>query len=148
MKILVQNKKAYYDFFIEDTYEAGIELFGTEVKSVRAGKCSIREAYVEFRRGEAFLVGMNISPYEMGNIYNRDPLRVRRLLLHRREIRALVEAVTKDGYTALPTKIYLSDRGLVKVEVAIAKGKKLYDKRESIQKRDIERKLKKEVKGY
>ncbi len=147
VKTLVQNKKAYHDFFIEETYEAGIELFGTEVKSIRAGKCSIREAYVEFKRGEAFLVGMNISPYEMGNIYNRDPLRVRRLLLRKREIRTLVEAVTRDGYTALPTKVYLSDRGLVKIEIAIAKGKKLYDKRESIQKRDVERRLKKEVKG-
>lgn len=148
MKILVQNKKAYHDYFIEDTYEAGLELFGTEVKSVRAGKCSIRESYVEVKRGEAFIVGMNISPYEMGNIYNRDPLRDRKLLLHKREIRALLEARAKDGYTLVPTKVYLSDRGLVKLEVAVAKGKKLYDKRESIQKRDVERKIKKEIKNY
>lgn len=144
----MQNKKAYHDYFIEDTYEAGLELFGTEVKSVRAGKCSIRESYVEVKRGEAFIVGMNISPYEMGNIYNRDPLRDRKLLLHKREIRALLEARAKDGYTLVPTKVYLSDRGLVKLEVAVAKGKKLYDKRESIQKRDVERKIKKEIKNY
>lgn len=148
MKILVQNKKAYHDYFIEDTYEAGIELFGTEVKSIRAGKCSIRESYVEIKNGEAFIVGMNVSPYEMGNIYNRDPLRKRRLLLHRREIRALQEGKTMDGYTLVPTKVYLNDRGYVKIEVAVAKGKKLYDKRESIQKRDVERKIQKEIKRF
>lgn len=148
MKILVQNKKAYHDYFIEDTYEAGLELFGTEVKSIRAGKCSIRESYIEIKNGEAFVVGMNVSPYEMGNIFNRDPLRKRRLLLHRREIRALLEAKTKDGYTLVPTKVYLNDRGYVKIEVAVAKGKKLYDKRESIQKRDVERKIQKEIKKF
>lgn len=145
---MVQNKKAYHDYFIEETYEAGIELFGTEVKSVRAGKCNIRESYIEIKNGEAFVVGMNISPYEMGNIYNRDPLRKRRLLLHKREIRQLSEAKSRDGYTLVPTKVYLSDRGLVKIELAVARGKKLYDKRESIQKRDVERKVRKEIKNY
>lgn len=143
VKILAQNKKARHDYFIEETYEAGLELFGTEVKSIRQGKCSIREAYVELKGGEAFVVGMNVSPYESGSIYNRDPLRTRRLLLHKREIRKLSDAVMRDGYTIVPTKVYVNDKGRMKLEIAVAKGKKLYDKRESIQKRDVERDLRK-----
>ncbi len=148
MKVLVNNKKAYFEFSIEETIEAGIELFGTEVKSIRAGKCSIREAYIDIKNGEAFVKGMNISPYEMGNIYNREPLRDKKLLLHKREIRYLLEAIGRDGYTLVPTKVYLNDRGKVKLEVGVAKGKKLYDKRDTIQKRDVERRLKRELKQY
>lgn len=145
VKVLVQNRKAYHDYFIEETYEAGVELFGTEVKSLRRGKASVREAYVEVRKNEVYIVGMNISPYEMGNIYNRDPLRDRKLLLHKKEISELRNAVMREGYTIVPTKIYLNPRGLVKIEIGVAKGKKLYDKRESIQKKDVQRNIQREM---
>ena len=145
IKLIAQNKKAYHDYFIEDTYEAGISLAGTEVKSLRAGKCSLKESYIEEKRGEMLIVGMHISPYEKGNIFNRDPLRVRKLLLHDYEIRKLSASVKVKGYTIVPLKVYFKG-SLVKVEVGLAKGKKLYDKRETIARRDIEREARREAK--
>ncbi len=137
-KLVANNKKAYHDYFIDEEYEAGIELFGTEVKSIRMGKCSIKEAYVRIKDGEAVILGMNVSPYEKGNIFNRDPLRTRRLLLHKAEIRKLNARVMTDGYTIVPLRVYLKN-GLVKVAVGLARGKKLYDKRESIARKDSQR---------
>lgn len=144
-KLIANNKKAYHDYFIEEKYEAGISLAGTEVKSIRMGKVSIKEAYVEIKRGEAFVTGMNVSPYEKGNIFNRDPLRVRKLLLHKKEIVKLTQAIKEKGYTLVPLQVYLK-RGKVKVEIGLAKGKKLYDKRESTAKRDRQRETEKEYK--
>ena len=144
-KLIAQNKKAYHDYFIEDTYEAGISLAGTEVKSLRAGKCSLKESFIEEKHGEMLILGMHISPYEKGNIFNRDPLRTRKLLLHGYEIRKLSAQAQAKGYTIVPLKVYF--RGsLVKVEIGLAKGKKLYDKRETIAKRDIEREARREAK--
>ena len=137
-KLVANNKKAYHDYFIEEKYEAGIELFGTEVKSIRQGKCSIKEAWISIDKGEAFICGMNISPYEKGNIFNKDPLRVRKLLLHKTEIRKLDQASQAQGYTLVPLEVYFK-RGKVKVQIGLAKGKKLYDKRESTAKRDQQR---------
>lgn len=137
-KIIANNKKAFYDYFIEDKYEAGIELVGTEVKSLRMGKCSIKEAFVRIQKGEVFIYGMHISPYEKGNIFNRDPLRARKLLLHRYEIRKLQGKIAEKGYTLVPVEVYLKG-GLVKVQIALAKGKKLYDKRDDIAKKDQRR---------
>ncbi|MBQ4473802.1 MAG: SsrA-binding protein SmpB [Lachnospiraceae bacterium] len=145
-KLVANNKKAYFDYFIEETYECGIELVGTEVKSVRMGKCSVKEAFVRIRQGEVWVYGMHISPYEKGNIFNKDPLRERRLLMHRQEIRKLASRVDQQGYTLVPLKVYL--RGsLVKVEIGLAKGKKLYDKRESIAKKDQKREMDREMKS-
>jgi len=127
-KLVANNKKAYHDYFIEEKYEAGISLVGCEVKSIRMGKCSIKEAYVRIRSGEAFIEGMNISPYEKGNIFNRDPLRDRKLLLHKKEIIRLESSIKEKGYTLVPLCVYLK-RGKVKLEIGLAKGKKLYDKR-------------------
>jgi SsrA-binding protein len=127
-KLIAGNKKAYHDFFIEETYQAGVELAGTEVKSLRQGRCNIRDSYVELRGGEAFVVNMHISPYDHGNIFNRDPLRKRRLLLHRWQIDKLSGKKAKEGFTVVPTRIYFAG-SLVKIDVALAKGKKLYDKR-------------------
>lgn len=132
------NKKAYHDYFIEDTYEAGIALVGTEVKSLRMGRCSLKESYIQIKRGEVFIHGMHISPYEKGNIFNRDPLRVRKLLLHDYEIRKLQAGVDRQGYTIVPLKVYFKGQR-VKMEIGLAKGKKLYDKRESIKERDLKR---------
>ena len=137
-KLLAQNKKAYHDYFIEKNYEAGIELVGTEVKSIRMGKASIKESYIKIISGEIFVVGMHITPYEKGNIFNKDPLRTRKLLLHRKEINALAGATAADGYTIMPLKIYLKE-GLIKMEIGLAKGKKLYDKREALKKKEISR---------
>ena len=145
-KLVANNKKAYFDYFIEDTYECGIELVGTEVKSIRMGKCSVKEAFVRIRQGEVWVYGMHISPYEKGNIFNKDPLRERRLLMHRQEIRKLAARVDQQGYTLVPLKVYL--RGsLVKVEIGLAKGKKLYDKRDSIAKKDQKREMDREMKA-
>ena len=142
IKVIANNKKAYHDYFIEDKYEAGIELFGTEVKSVRQGSVNLKDSWINIKDGEAFIMGMHISPYEKGNIFNKDPLRVRKLLLHRREIDKLFGLVKQDGYSLIPTSLYLKG-SYVKLEVALAKGKKLYDKRETeakkSAKRDIER---------
>ena len=138
IKLIANNKKAYHDFFIDDTYEAGVALHGTEVKSLRMGKCSIKEAYVKIENGEVFVYNMHISPYEKGNIFNRDPLRVKKLLLHKSEIRKLAGASTQKGFTIIPLKVYLKG-SLVKVEIGLARGKKLYDKRQDIIKKDQKR---------
>ena len=138
IKLIANNKKAFHDYFIEEKYEAGISLAGTEVKSLRQGKCSIKEAWVSIDKGEAFICGMNISPYEKGNIFNKDPLRVRKLLLHKTEIRKLDQASQAQGYTLVPLEVYFK-HGRVKVQIGLAKGKKLYDKRESTAKRDQHR---------
>lgn len=140
-KLIAQNRKAWHEFFIEETFEAGIALTGTEVKSLRMGKGSINESYAEVKDAEVWIVQMHISPYEMGNRYNGDPLRRRKLLLHKREISKLIGYTTQKGYTLIPLKVYLNDRGLMKVEIAVAKGKKLHDKRDSIAKRDNDREL-------
>ncbi len=140
---IAANKKAYHDFFIEDTYEAGIALAGTEVKSLRMGHCSLKESYIQEKRGEVFIHGMHISPYEKGNIFNRDPLRVRKLLLHDYEIRKLKAGVERQGYTIVPLKIYFKGQR-VKLEIGLARGKKLYDKRESIKERDVKRQAERE----
>ena len=138
IKIIAENRKAFHDYFIEEKYEAGISLAGTEVKSLRQGKCSIKEAWVSIDKGEAYICGMNISPYEKGNIFNKDPLRVRKLLLHKNEIRKLDQASQVQGYTLVPLEVYFK-RGKVKVQIGLAKGKKLYDKRETTAKRDQQR---------
>ena len=142
-KLIAQNKKAFFDYFIEETFQAGIELFGTEVKSLRAGQCNLRDSYVEIKGREAFIANMHISPYEHGNIFNKDPLRKRRLLLHKYEINKLIGSSQRDGYTIVPVKIYFSG-SLVKVDVALAKGKKLYDKRHEIAKKDQKREMERE----
>ena len=138
IKPVANNKKAYHDYFIEEKYEAGIELFGTEVKSIRQGKCSIKEAYVTIDNGEAFVEGMNISPYEKGNIINREPLRKKKLLLHKREIMKLAGQVQAKGYTLMPLQVYFKN-GRVKVEIGLARGKKLYDKRDDLKKKAMKR---------
>ena len=145
IKLIANNKKAYHDYFIEDTWETGISLHGTEVKSLRMGKCSIKESFVRIEKGEVFVYGMHISPYEKGNIFNRDPLRVRKLLLHRSEINKSVGKIAEKGYTLVPLKVYFKG-SLVKVEIGLAKGKKLYDKRADIAKKDIRREAEKEFK--
>ena len=145
VKLIANNKKAYFDYFIEDKYEAGIELFGTEVKSLRMGRCSIKESFIRIEKGEVYVYGMHISPYEKGNIFNKDPLRVRKLLLHKREIYKLSGDIAQKGYTLVPLSVYLKG-SLVKVEVGLAKGKKLYDKRETIAKKDQRREAEKEFK--
>ena len=145
IKLVANNKKAYHDFFIEEKFEAGISLFGTEIKSIRLGKVSIKESYIEINKGEAYIIGMNISPYEKGNIFNKDPLRTRKLLLHKAEINTLLGKSSEKGYTIMPLQVYLKD-GKCKVEIGLAKGKKLYDKRESIAKKDQRRELEREFK--
>ena len=145
IKLVANNKKAYHDYFIDEKYEAGIELFGTEVKSIRMGKCSVKEAFVKIDRGEMYVCGMHISPYEKGNIFNKDPLRVRRLLLHKYEIMKLNGKIAEKGYTLVPLQVYFKG-SLVKVEVGLARGKKLYDKRADIAKKDQRRELEKEFK--
>lgn len=139
-KIIVNNKKARHEYFIEDIYECGIALVGTEVKSLRQGKVSVKESYADIKNGEVFLYQMNISPYEQGSYYNVDPLRPRKLLLHKQEIRKLIGLKQREGYTLIPLNLYFI-RGKVKVELALAKGKKLYDKRHSLAEKDAERKM-------
>lgn len=138
IKIITENKKARHDYFIEDTYEAGIELFGTEVKSLRQGKANLKDSHIIIRGGEMFVIGMHISPYEKGNIFNKDPLRTRKLLMHRREIDRLFGKMKIDGYTLIPLKAYFKN-GFVKIEVALCKGKKLHDKREDAAIKDMNR---------
>ena len=141
-KPVANNKKARHDYFIEETYEAGIVLTGTEIKSVRAGKVSIKESYAKIdSRGELFLYGMNISPYEQGNRFNVDPVRPRKLLLHKKEIMKLLGAITRDGLTLVPLSMYINEDGRAKVELALARGKKNYDKRETIAKKDAARRI-------
>ena len=145
IKLIANNKKAYHDYFIDDKWEAGIELFGTEVKSIRMGKCSIKEAFVKIDKGEVYVYGMHISPYEKGNIFNKDPLRVRKLLLHKYEIMKLNGKIAEKGYTLMPLQVNLKG-SLVKVQVGLARGKKLYDKRADIAKKDQRRELEKDFK--
>ena len=144
-KLIANNKKAYHDFFLEERYEAGIELHGTEVKSMRMGKCSIKEAFIRIENGEVIIYGMHVSPYEKGNIFNKDPLRTRRLLLHKSEIMKLNGKISEKGYTLMPLQVYFKG-SLVKVEIGLARGKKLYDKRADIAKKDQRRELEKEFK--
>lgn len=144
-KVIANNKKARHDYFIEETYEAGIVLTGTEVKSIRMGKINLKDSYAEVDHGEVFIHNMHISPYEKGNIYNVDPLRKRKLLMHKREIAKLLGYTTQQGYTLVPLKVYINQRGLVKIELAVAKGKKLYDKREDIARKDANRRIQKEL---
>ncbi len=144
-KLIANNKKAFHDYFIEEKFEAGISLAGTEVKSLRMGKCSIKEAFVKVEKGEVYIYNMNISPYEKGNIFNKDPIRTRKLLLHKQEIRKLVGKQKEKGYTLIPLSVYFKG-SLVKIEIALAKGKKLYDKREDIAKKDARREAERDFK--
>lgn len=144
-KLIANNKKASHDYFFIETLEAGIVLVGTEVKSLRMGKCSIKEAFVRIENGEAFIYQMHISPYEMGNIMNKDPLRPRKLLLHKHEIKKLVGEISRQGYTIVPVEVYFSN-GRVKLKLALAKGKKLYDKRHDIAKKDQRREAERDFK--
>ncbi|MBQ9118628.1 MAG: SsrA-binding protein SmpB [Lachnospiraceae bacterium] len=145
IKMIANNKKARFDYFIEDTYEAGIALHGTEVKSLRMGKCSVKEAFIRIEHGEVYVYNMHISPYEKGNIFNKDPLRVKKLLLHKYEINKLVGKMKEKGYTLVPLQVYFKG-SLVKVEVGVARGKKLYDKRQDIAKKDQRREAEKDFK--
>ncbi len=143
---VAENRKARHEYFIEDTYECGVALVGTEVKSIRAGKVNLKDAYAQVKNGEMQLVGMHISPYEQGNIFNRDPFRNRKLLLHKQEIRKLQALTQADGYSLIPLRLYLKN-GLVKLELAVAKGKKLYDKRHDIADRDAKRDMERRMKN-
>lgn len=145
IKLIANNKKARFDYFIEDTYEAGIALCGTEVKSLRMGKCSVKESFVRVENGEVYIYGMHISPYEKGNIFNKDPLRPRKLLLHKYEINKLAGKLKEKGLTLVPLQVYFKD-SLVKVEIGLARGKKLYDKRQDIAKKDQRREAEKDFK--
>ena len=145
IKTIALNRKAWHDYFIEEKYECGIALFGTEVKSIRQGKVNLKESWAQIRKGEVWVEGMHISPYEQGNIYNRDPLRAKKLLLHKNEIRKLDNLVMRQGFTLIPLTVYLKGN-LVKLEIGLAKGKKLYDKRESIVKRDLQREAERDFK--
>lgn len=145
MKLVANNKKAYHDYFIEEKYEAGLVLHGTEVKSLRMGKCSIKEAFIRIENSEVFIYGMHISPYGKGNIFNKDPLRVRKLLLHKQQIRKLIGNSAEKGYTIVPLQVYFKD-GRAKIEIGLARGKKLYDKRQDIAKKDQRREAEKELK--
>ena len=140
IKTVAQNRKAYHDYFVEEKYECGVALFGTEVKSIRQGKVNLKESWAQVRKGEVWVEGMHISPYEQGNIYNRDPLRAKKLLLHKSEIRKLDGLVMRQGFTLIPLEMYLKD-GKVKVQLGLCKGKQLHDKRDSLAKRDSEREI-------
>ena len=144
-KLIANNKKAFHDYFIEDKYEAGIALAGTEVKSLRLGKCSVKEAFIRIENGEVYIYNMHISPYEKGNIFNKDPLRIKKLLLHRYEIRKMEGQIAQKGYTIVPLNVYFKG-SLVKVEIGLAKGKKLYDKRHDIAKKDQNREAQRQFK--
>ncbi len=147
-KLIANNKKARHDYFIEDTIEAGIVLVGTEVKSFRAGKVSIKESYAEIKGEEVFIKGMHVSPYEFGNRNNVDPLRDRKLLLHKREIRKLIGLIAQKGYTIVPLRVYINTQGKMKVEIGVAKGKRQYDKRQTIAKKEADRRIAREMKRY
>ena len=144
-KLIANNKKVYHDYFLEEKYEAGVALAGTEVKSLRMGKCSIKEAFIRIENEEVFIYGMHISPYEKGNIFNKDPLRPKKLLLHKQEIRKLIGKIKEKGYTLVPVEVYFSG-SLVKVEIALARGKRLYDKRQDIAKKDQKREAARDLK--
>ena len=143
-KLIANNKKAFHDYFIDETYEAGVALHGTEVKSMRMGKCSIKEAFIRIENGEVFVYGMHVSPYEKGNLFNRGPLRVKKLLMHKYEINKLSAKIAEKGYTLVPLQVYFKE-GRVKVEVGLARGKKLYDKRADIAKKDQRRETEREI---
>lgn len=145
IKLIANNKKAYFDYFIEEKYEAGIALHGTEVKSLRMGKCSVKESFIRIENGEVYIYGMHISPYEKGNIFNKDPLRVRKLLLHKYEINKIAGKIAQKGYTLVPLQVYFKGSH-VKLEIGLARGKKLYDKREDIAKKDQRREAEKDFK--
>lgn len=145
IKLIASNRRAHFDYFLSDFLEAGISLTGTEIKSMRAGHCSLSGAFIDFRNGEAYVVGMNIPEYKYGNIFNHDPIRDRKLLLHKYQINKFMRAIKLDGYTIVPTKIYFK-KGRAKIEVALAKGKKNYDKRETIKEREVARNINKAVK--
>lgn len=145
MKLVANNKKAYHDYFIDEKYECGIELHGTEVKSLRLGKCSVKESFIKIEKGEVFVYGMHISPYEQGNIFNVDPMRKKKLLMHKAEIRKLDSKVSEKGVTLVPLQVYFKD-GRAKIEIGLARGKKLYDKRDDIAKKDQLREAQKEFK--
>lgn len=145
VKLVAQNKKASHDYFFEELFEAGIELVGTEVKSLRMGKCSLKESFIRIFNGEAYILNMHISPYEKGNIFNKDPLRPKKLLMHRAEIRKLQGKIAEKGYTLVPLQVYFKN-SLVKVEIGLAKGKKLYDKRQDIAKKDQRREAERDFK--
>ena len=144
-KLIANNKTVYHDYFLEEKYEAGVSLAGTEVKSLRMGKCSIKEAFIRIENEEVFIYGMHISPYEKGNIFNKDPLRPKKMLLHKQEIRKLIGKIKEKGYTLVPVEVYFSG-SLVKVEIALARGKKLYDKRQDIAKKDQKREAARDLK--
>lgn len=146
-KIIANNKKARHDYFIEEVYEAGMALTGTEIKSIRQGRINLKESYAKVDDGELIIFGMHISPYEQGNRFNVDPLRPRKLLLHRQEIRKLIGYTTQKGLTLVPLTVYINEKGLAKMEIAVARGKKLYDKRDDIQKRDQARHMQQEMKS-
>jgi SsrA-binding protein len=146
MKIVAKNKKAYYNYEIVESFEAGISLVGSEVKSIREGRISLKESYAEIKAGEIFLVNCHVSPYAAANIFNHDPLRERKLLLHRREIKRLTGKVVEKGLTLIPTKVLINDRGKVKIEISLAKGKRAYQKKEAIKERDRQRELRAELK--
>lgn len=145
IKLIANNKKAYFDYFIEQTFEAGISLHGTEVKSLRMGKCSVKEAFIRIEKGEVYIYGMHISPYEKGNIFNKDPLRIRKLLLHSYEINKMAGQLQAKGYTIVPLRVYFKG-SLVKIEIGLARGKKLYDRRQDIAKKDQRREAEKDFK--
>lgn len=147
-KIITNNKKAKHDFFIEDSYEAGIVLTGTEIKSIRQGHASLKESFAKVKDEEIILYGMNITPYDHGNIHNVDPIRPRKLLLNKREIRKIDSVLAQQGLTLIPLKLYLTEKGLAKIELGVARGKKNYDKRDSIAKRDADRRMQKSIKNY
>ena len=147
IKIISQNKKAFHDYFVEERYEAGVELFGTEVKSIRAGKVNIKESYCDIKDGEIFAVGMHISPYEQGNVFNKDPLRPKKLLLHKREILKLFGLTAQKGYTLVPLQVYLKN-SRVKVEIGLCRGKKLYDKRDDMARNDARRDMERAFKSH
>lgn len=144
-RLIANNKKAYFDYFIDEKYEAGLVLHGTEVKSLRQGKCSIKEAYIQIINGEVFVINMNITPYEKGNLFNKDPLRPKKLLLHQAQINKLAGQIAQKGYAIVPLQVYFSN-GRAKMEIGLARGKKLYDKRDSIAKKDQQREAQKEFK--
>ena len=145
MKLVANNKKAYHDYFVDEKIEAGLVLHGTEVKSLRMGKCSIKESFIRIENGEMFVYGMHISPYEKGNIFNKDPLRVKKLLLHKSEINKLTGKIKEKGFTIVPLQVYFKD-GKAKMEIGLCRGKKLYDKRQDIAKKDMKREAEKEFK--
>jgi SsrA-binding protein len=147
IKLIASNKKAYHDYFVEEKYEAGVELFGTEVKSIRAGKVNVKESYCDIKDGEVFVLGMHISPYEQGNVFNKDPLRPKKLLLHKREILKLFGLVAQKGYTLVPLQVYLKN-SRVKIEIGLCRGKKLYDKRDDMARNDAKRDMERAFKSH